>query len=137
MTLSRRRLRNESTPCFSLGLAREIALKLSETMCTPALAYSAAELRHGPQAAIASDTPVLILRQADTSAATIDQLYTDACVAGWNVWLAGGPGSTLAWIGDDHPACDPLCMLAPGYRAIESAALAAGHDPDRLRFSKK
>ena len=41
-----------------------------------------------------------------------------------------GPGSTLAWPGDDHPICDPIVMLLPAYAAIEAAARRRGLDPD-------
>src|SRR3982074_1921718 len=41
---------------FGLGPAREIALKITETMRLPALSYSAAEVRHGPLAAASSAT---------------------------------------------------------------------------------
>jgi glucosamine--fructose-6-phosphate aminotransferase (isomerizing) len=37
---------------YGFGTAREIALKLTETLRLPALGYSTAELRHGPRAAI-------------------------------------------------------------------------------------
>ncbi|MGQ0662162.1 MAG: SIS domain-containing protein [Pseudomonadota bacterium] len=116
---------------FGYGPAREIALKLGETMGMPALGYSAAELRHGPRAAIARDTPVLALRQADETAATVDLLAADLSAAGEKLFVCGGPSSNLPWIGDDHAAVDPIAMLVPSYRAIEGAARAAGFDPDR------
>ena len=50
---------------YGLGSAREIALKVTETLQLPALGYSAAELRHGPRAAITAATPVLVLAQTD------------------------------------------------------------------------
>ncbi len=53
---------------YGFGTAREIALKLTETLRLPALGYSAAELRHGPRAAITPATPVLLLRQNDEAA---------------------------------------------------------------------
>jgi glutamine---fructose-6-phosphate transaminase (isomerizing) len=114
---------------YGLGPAREIALKLGEVMRMPALAFSAAELRHGPRAAIAPDMPVLILRQADPTARTIDELAAD--LAGGPVFVSGGPASNLPSLADDHPATDPLAMLVPAYRAIEAAARAAGFDPDK------
>ncbi|WP_460448046.1 SIS domain-containing protein [Alsobacter sp. SYSU BS001988] len=122
---------------YGFGPAREIALKLSETLRLPALGYSAAELRHGPRAAIDKDTPVLALRQEDATAATVDGLTADLLDAGEPIFCAGGPGSGLPWIGDDHPVCDPVCMLVPAYRAIEQAARAAGLDPDNPPFLSK
>lgn len=116
---------------YGFGTAREIALKLAETVRVPALGFSAAELRHGPRAAIAADTPVLALRQADETAATVDGLVADLAAAGEPVFSAGGASGSLPWIGDGHPVVDPVAMLLPAYRAVEAAARAKGFDPDR------
>ena len=113
------------------GTIREIALKISETLRLPALAYSAAELRHGPRAAILPTTPVLALRQNDEVATGIDALVRDLRGAGIPVRMCGGPHGTLPWLGDDHPACDPIAMLVPAYRVIEAEARRRGYDPDR------
>jgi glucosamine--fructose-6-phosphate aminotransferase (isomerizing) len=118
----------------ALGVAREIALKLGECLMLPALGYSTAEIRHGPRGAIAGDTPVLVLRQADETAAGTDQLVADLLAAGEPVFDIGG---RLPWIGHDHPALDPLVMLAPAYRTIERAARAMGCNPDEPRHLKK
>lgn len=115
---------------YGFGAVREIALKLTETLRVPALAFSAAELRHGPRAAISPATPVLLLRQDDETAATLDGLLRDLRAAGETVFAAGGPDGTLPWIGDKHPICDPVTMLVPAYRAIERAARKGGLDPD-------
>jgi glucosamine--fructose-6-phosphate aminotransferase (isomerizing) len=113
-----------------LGAAHEIALKIGECLGLPAFAYSAAELRHGPRGAIGADTPVLILRQDDETAAGTDALASELRQSGHRVLVAGGAASNLAWIADGHPAADPLVWLVPAYRAIEAAARLAGRDPD-------
>jgi glucosamine--fructose-6-phosphate aminotransferase (isomerizing) len=115
---------------YSFGPAREIALKITETLRIPGLGFSSAELRHGPRAAITPSTPVLIFRQDDETAKSSDALARDLSDAKETVFCAGGAGCSLPWIGDDHPACDPIAMLLPAYRAIEAAALAKGLDPD-------
>jgi glutamine---fructose-6-phosphate transaminase (isomerizing) len=115
---------------YGFGCVREIALKLTETLRVPALGFSAAELRHGPRAAITPATPVLLLRQNDETSETVDALLRDLRDAGEAVFAAGGAGGTLPWIGDDHPICDPIAMLVPAYRAIEAAARRGGLDPD-------
>ncbi|MFL6688822.1 MAG: SIS domain-containing protein [Alphaproteobacteria bacterium] len=115
---------------YSFGPAREIALKLTETLRIPALGFSTAELRHGPRAAVTPSTPVLIFRQDDQTAASSDALARDLTEAGERVFCAGGPQCTLPWIGNDHPVCDAIAMLLPAYRAIETAARARGLDPD-------
>ncbi len=122
---------------YGFGAAREIALKITEILRLPALGFSAAELRHGPRAAITPATPVLLLRQNDEAAATVDELMSDLRNAGETVFCAGGPAGTLPWIGDDHPICDAVAMLLPAYEAIEAAARQRGLDPDRpLHLSK-
>ena len=45
---------------LGLSSAREIALKLAEILRLPALGFSAAELQHGPRAALSSKTPVIM-----------------------------------------------------------------------------
>ncbi len=118
------------------GAAREIALKLAETAQMPAIAYSAAELRHGPRAALSPATPVLALRQSDASAASVDTLIAELRADGVPAHLAG-EGGTLPWLAPDHAACDPVVMLLPAYRAIEAAARHRGLDPDRPRHLSK
>jgi glucosamine--fructose-6-phosphate aminotransferase (isomerizing) len=122
---------------YGLGCVREIALKVSEILRVPALGYSAAELRHGPRASITPATPVLVLRQDDEAAATIDELVRDLNDAGESVFAAGGAAGTLPWIGDGHPVCDPVLMLIPAYRAIEAAARWRGFDPDNPPYLSK
>lgn len=115
---------------YAFGPAREIALKLMETLRIPALGFSTAELRHGPRAALGPSTPVLILRQNDGTAAGADVLADDLRADGIPVFVAGGTRSDLPWIGDRDPICDPIAMLLPAYKALEGAARARGFDPD-------
>jgi glutamine---fructose-6-phosphate transaminase (isomerizing) len=116
---------------FGLAPAREIALKMAETLRLPALSFSAAELMHGPRAAISHDTPVLTLRLADQTAGMIDTLVATLRKSGQRVHLCGGPATSLPWIGDDHPVTDAITLLAPAYRLIEATARRFDFDPDR------
>ncbi|MES2907207.1 MAG: SIS domain-containing protein [Pseudomonadota bacterium] len=118
------------------GIAREVALKLAETLTIPSLAYSSAELRHGPRAAVTRSTPVLVLRQNDAVSQSIDDLASDLKKAQLPVYMCGGAGD-LPWLGDDHPACDPVAMLVPAYNAIEREAQRRGLDPDNPVGLKK
>jgi len=123
---------------YGLGSVREIALKVAEVLRIPTLGYSAAELRHGPRASVTRTTPVLVLRQNDEAAATIDELVGDLTEAGEKLFVAGGStGTLLPWIGDGHPVCDPVVMLLPAYRAIETAARRQGLDPDNPPYLSK
>jgi glucosamine--fructose-6-phosphate aminotransferase (isomerizing) len=122
---------------YGLGCAREIALKVAEVLRIPALGYSAAELLHGPRASVTPATPVLALRQNDQAATAVDDLVRDLNDAGGRTFTAGGTAGTLPWIGDDHPACDPVLMLIPAYRAFEAVAHRRGLDPDNPAFLSK
>lgn len=116
---------------LGLSSAREIALKLGEVLRLPALGFSAAELQHGPRAALAAKTPVIMMRLMDETAATVDRLASELRESKIAMHLCGGPHSTLPWLGDDDPAGDAITMLVPAYRMIERTALAWGFDPDR------
>jgi len=122
---------------LGLGCVREVALKVAEILRVPTLGYSAAELRHGPRASINPATPVLVLRQNDQTAPAVDDLVRELNAAGESVFTAGGASGTLPWIGDGHPACDPILMLVPAYRAIEVAARRRGFDPDNPPYLSK
>ena len=122
---------------YGLGPAREVALKLAEILRLPALGFSAAELQHGPRAALSATTPVIMFRLNDESAATVDALINELSEAGLRLHVCGGPRSTLAWLGDDHPVTDAIAMLIPAYRMIEATARRFGFDPDRPPFLRK
>ena len=115
---------------YGFGPAREIALKLAETVRLPALGYSARRTSPRPPRRHRQATrPVLALRQQDATADTVDGLVADLQGARERV-PRRRPASTLPWMGDDHPVCDPVCMLVPAYLAIERMAREAGLDPD-------
>jgi glucosamine--fructose-6-phosphate aminotransferase (isomerizing) len=115
---------------FGLGPAREIGLKVTETIRLPTLSYSAAEVRHGPLACAGADTPLLVLRQNDGSSAMVDALIADLRVRKLKVFSVGDPTGILPWIGNDDPICDAITMLLPAYATIEQAARDCGFDPD-------
>jgi glucosamine--fructose-6-phosphate aminotransferase (isomerizing) len=116
---------------LGLSSAREIALKLGEILRLPALGFSAAELQHGPRAALSGKTPVIMMRLMDETAATVDRVASELRASKIALHLCGGPHSTLPWLGDDDPAGDAITMLVPAYRMIERTARAFGFDPDR------
>ncbi len=122
---------------LALGSAREIALKLSETLRLPSIGVSVAELQHGPRAALSSRTPIIVLRLRDETAAMIDAISAELRAQNMKVHLAGGPLGSLPWLSEDDPATDAITMLVPAYQMIEQTALSMGFDPDRPpRLSK-
>ena len=116
---------------LGLGSAREIALKLSETLRLPAIGLSAAELQHGPRAALSPRTPVVMLRINDQTAATVDALAEELREQKIALHLCGGPHGSLQWLREDDPLTDAITMLVPAYRMIEQTARKWGFDPDR------
>lgn len=116
---------------LGLGVAYESALKLAEILRLPSFGYSAAELQHGPRAALSFRTPVIIMRLLDETAAAIDALTGEFRESGIAVHQCGGPYGSLPWLDDDHPATDAITMLVPLYRLIERLAREWGFDPDR------
>jgi glutamine---fructose-6-phosphate transaminase (isomerizing) len=122
---------------LGLGSAREIALKLSEILRLPSIGLSAAELQHGPRAALSPRTPVVMMRLADETAATVDVLARELREQGIVLHLCGGPNGSLPWLAEDDGATDAITMLVPAYRMIERTARDWGFDPDRPpRLSK-
>jgi len=115
---------------YQLASAKEIALKAMETLQLPALAYSAAEFRHGPVAALTGHTPLLALSARQPALASADDLIADLDRTRRLVFAAGGDSGNLPWLGDAYPACDAIAMLLPAYIAIEKAARLQGLDPD-------
>jgi glucosamine--fructose-6-phosphate aminotransferase (isomerizing) len=116
---------------LALGPVREIALKLAEILRLPSIGVSAAELQHGPRAALSQKTPVIMMRIADETAEAVDALARELRAQNLALHLAGGPHGSLPWLKEDDPATDPIAMLVPAYRMIEQAARARGFDPDR------
>jgi glucosamine--fructose-6-phosphate aminotransferase (isomerizing) len=116
-----------------LAIAAEAALKLAEVAGIAGLAYSAAELPHGPRTLAGPGFPVLGFVQDDAGRAGTAALLADLAARGAKVLAAGaqGPGiTTLPTLPEDHPDTDLLCQLVSFYRAVEAAARARGRDPD-------
>jgi glutamine---fructose-6-phosphate transaminase (isomerizing) len=126
-----------ATRGYGLGPAREIALKISETLRVPSIGESAAELMHGPRAAIDKTCSTIVLRVADNTANSVDTFC--GALKSNNIYFCsvGGSDGTLPWIGDGNNVLDPLCWLPPAYLAIEQTARGCGLDPDRPRFLTK
>ena len=101
----------------SLGIASEIALKAMELTGLPAMAYSTAEVRHGPMQILRDRHPVLDLtRGVDLPDIALIDMPRQAPL---------------------HPLLDPLLDLVPAYAALEAAARDRGLDPDAPDRLKK
>ena len=126
-----------------LGMAKEIALKVTETTGIPALAYSSAEFLHGPLGAVNAQTPVLGLCSDAEHRASLAQALQRAAdrqapcaAAAFGAAVASGvgglplPGFQLPLPTPLHRLADALLMLPPAYLALAAAASAMGRNPD-------
>ena len=73
------------------AIAQEAALKFKETSGLHAEAFSAAEVKHGPMALVGPDFPLLVFRQADETAESVDELVREVVARGGQVLIAGEP----------------------------------------------
>ena len=123
----------------SLGIAQEAALKLKETCGLHAEAFSAAELRHGPMALVASDFPVLLIGQGDQAADANDALAADLVERGVPVLMSGRAvtGAVQLPLPDGDPIVTPILAIQAFYRAANELSLRRGLDPDRPPMLKK
>jgi len=118
----------------ALGIAGEIALKCKETAGLHAEAVSAAEVRHGPRAALGRGVALLALALEDPGGADSRAFAAEVAATGGTVLTAAvepGPGLHLPLPPPLHPLLDPLAALQAFYPLAEALARARGRDPDR------
>ena len=115
-----------------LGIAQEAALKFKETCGIHAEAFSAAEVQHGPQALIGPGFPVLLFRQSDETATSVDQLARGLAARGGRIFIAGVslPDTVELPCEQAHPAIEPMLQIQSFYRAVNALSVARGFDPD-------
>jgi glucosamine--fructose-6-phosphate aminotransferase (isomerizing) len=114
-----------------LAAASETALKIRETSAIFAEAFSAADLRHGPIAAVTPDVPVLAFSTAGPAAADVAELRAVLRERGVTVSTIGTEnGADLSLPRDVPEALQPIVAAVRGQQIAMSAALARHRDPD-------
>lgn len=113
------------------GAAQEAALKLKETCCLHAEAFSAAEVQHGPMALAQNGFPIVVFSQDDATRSGIRDLVNTL-----------GEGCCISVAGFSHPlaqelptipaysAVEPILMAESFYRMAEQLSRARGLNPD-------
>jgi glucosamine--fructose-6-phosphate aminotransferase (isomerizing) len=126
---------------YAYPTARETALKLMETSYLPALAFSGADLLHGPLAMTDPDVPVLAVVGAGPGGrAMADVVHrlgerrADVVTVG-PVDVPGAAGRLAVPAVDERYA--PLLDILPLQKLALELALARGEDPDAPRGLKK
>lgn len=117
---------------LGLGVAQEAALKFKETCGIHAEAFSAAEIRHGPMALAGPEFPLLVFRQSDETADSIDALVNEVVGRGGKVFVAGPTVAGAIHLPTQaaHPAIEPMLQIQSFYRAVNALSVARGLDPD-------
>lgn len=126
---------------YAYPTARETALKLMETSYVPALAFSGADLLHGPLAMTDAGVPVLAVVGGGPGGAAMSDVVNRLGERRADVVTVGpadvpGASGRLA-----VPAVDeryaPLLDILPLQKLALALALARGEDPDAPRGLKK
>jgi glucosamine--fructose-6-phosphate aminotransferase (isomerizing) len=126
---------------YAYPTARETALKLMETSYLPALAFSGADLLHGPLAMTDPDVPVLAVVGTGPGGASMTEVVTRLGERRADVVTVGATDTPGAAGRLTVPAVDeryaPLLDVLPLQRLALALALARGEDPDAPRGLNK
>jgi glucosamine--fructose-6-phosphate aminotransferase (isomerizing) len=120
---------------YAYATAREAALKLMETSYLPALAFSGADLLHGPLAMTDPDVPVLAVVGSGPGGAAMRDVLARLRERRADVLTVGVAGEIAVPDVDERLA--PLLDILPLQRLALALALARGEDPDAPRGLKK
>ncbi len=126
---------------YAYPTARETALKLMETSYLAALAFSGADLLHGPLAMTAPDVPVLAVVGSGPGGDSMREVIGKLGERGAEVVTVGAddvPGASARIPSapvDERYA--PLLDILPLQQLALALALARGEDPDAPRGLKK
>ncbi len=130
------------------AIAREGALKLKESSCIQAEGYPAGELKHGPNALVGPETPLVVLATHDPNDrdsvlrySKVVQLLKDMKRQGALVFAVANEGDTEVPEVSQHcvfvPQCSeyllPICEVIPLQLFAYQIALLHGQDVDHPR----
>ncbi len=125
---------------YGLSLALEAALKLKETCSIQAEAFSAAEIKHGPQALIEEGYPLLIFANRGPTLHNMLDLATDMKSRGANVILAAPPfvkDKQLEIQTTHAEELDVITAIQSFYLMAEELSRSLGLNPDKPRHLSK
>ncbi|MGW5050445.1 SIS domain-containing protein [Actinokineospora sp. NPDC004072] len=127
---------------YSSATAAEAALKLAETSYLPARAYSAADLLHGPVAAVDKETAVVAVASKGRGADAVREALEVVAASGADIIAAGSavasvPATLRIELPDVPEEVAPILEILPLQRLAHGLALARGGDPDAPRGLSK
>ena len=116
---------------YLFAAALETALKIKETCSLLADGYSAADLRHGPIAAVTRGLPVVALCASGPALSDVVSLVEDLRARQATVLVVGGCEQADMPIPALAPdALAPIVAVVRGQQLAHALALALGYDPD-------
>ncbi|RIV35941.1 SIS domain-containing protein [Micromonospora radicis] len=125
---------------YAYPTAREAALKLMETSYLPALAFSGADLLHGPLAMTDPDVPVLAVVGSGPGGQAMGEVLPRLGERRADVVVVGSAeveGATRIAVPEVDERYAPLLDILPLQRLALALALARGENPDAPRGLKK
>ena len=128
---------------YSSATAKEAALKLMETSYLFALPFSAADLMHGPLAALDALTPVLLVAAEGSGGEAARSVLPELRRQGSDVFCVGSAesvraaGTGIVLPGPVAEAASPLLEVLPAQALALRLALLRGENPDSPRGLKK
>ncbi|HEY3507382.1 MAG TPA: SIS domain-containing protein [Actinocatenispora sp.] len=126
---------------YAYPTARETALKLMETSYLSALAFSGADLLHGPLAMADPDVPVLAVVGSGPGGAAMGEVLGRLAERRADVLTVGSGDAPAGAVRIPTPRVDerfsPLLDILPLQQLALSLAIARGEDPDAPRGLKK
>jgi glucosamine--fructose-6-phosphate aminotransferase (isomerizing) len=116
---------------YLLAAALETALKIKETCSLLADGYSAADLRHGPIAAVTRGLPVVALRSAGPALSDVESLVEELRARRASVVVVGSGERVDLSLPDTAPEpLTPIVAVVRGQQLAHVLALRLGYDPD-------
>ncbi|MGC5049839.1 SIS domain-containing protein [Micromonospora sp. DT48] len=125
---------------YAYPTAREAALKLMETSYLPALAFSGADLLHGPLAMTDPDVPVLAVVGSGPGGRSMGEVLPRLGERRADVVVVGSAevdGATRLAVPEVDERYAPLLDILPLQRLALALALTRGENPDAPRGLKK
>ena len=125
---------------YGLPLALETALKFKETCSIQAEAFSAAEIKHGPQALIEDGYPLIIFATRGPALQSMLELAEDMKLRGAKVILAAPSFVEKKDLLIHSTHCEELDILSAAqsfYLMIEQLSKSLGLNPDEPRHLSK
>ncbi|MGH2845041.1 MAG: SIS domain-containing protein [Thermoleophilaceae bacterium] len=116
---------------YNYATAMEIALKLRELTATVAEGFSSADLMHGPIAAVAPGTPVIVIAtQGKVLSSVLEVSYALRERRAQPILIAEGPHADLPLPSALPEWLSPLVAVAPGQVLALRRAVLGGHTID-------